>query len=68
VAPINASVVICSPTISIATVTATANADDIIDDDSIQAHGQDSTFQPTGGFALNGLWHPLDQLDVRTRK
>jgi len=34
----------------------------------VQAYGQDSTFQPTGGVAFSGLSYPLDQLDFRARK
>jgi hypothetical protein len=68
-APItNASVVICSPTLGVATVDVTVNADGMIDKNNIQAYGQDLTFQPTGGLALNGLSYPLDRLDVRTSK
>ena len=66
VAPINASVVICSPTLGVATVNVTVNADGMIDENNIQAYGQNLTFQPTGGLALNGLSYPLDQLDART--
>jgi hypothetical protein len=68
VAPINASVVICSPTLRITPVNVTVNVDGTIDENNIQAYGQDSTFQPTGGLAYNGLSYPLDQLDVRARE
>ena len=68
VAPINASVVICSPTLGVATVNVTVNLDGMIDHNNIQAYGQDSIFQPTGGLAFNGLSYPLDPLDVRARK
>lgn len=68
IAPINASVVICSPTLGVATVNVTVNTDGMIDQSKIQAYGQDSTFQPTGGLAFNGLSYPLNPLDVRARK
>ena len=68
VAPINASVVVCSPTLGIATVNVTVDTNGMIDRGGVQAYGQDSTFQLTGGLSPNGLSYPLDPLDARARE